>query len=111
MKIDDILLALAARGQTSDAQRLAMVWIDRPGRGCYVRAADILKIETNGPGEAGSVVTVVHPSGQIEILRDARPAKSVRAATERVQVRAVEQVWRRIADQIQAASGRGQENG
>ncbi len=90
MRISDVLRALEDRGASLTSGENAMVWIDQPDAGCFVRAGDIRRIEAYYRGKScvWSKVVIARPDGTTEILVDTRRPKSVRSAVERAELAA-----------------------
>lgn len=78
-------------------ETVAMVWIDRPVKGSYVRVRDILRIEpVYDDPRVSSAVTVLRATGETEILLDQRRAKVV----ERARQRAIRNAAADVAEEI-----------
>lgn len=105
LRIDQILMALETRGADIDLGQRALVWIDRPGLGCFVRAADVLRIEPSPyRPRAGSMVTVRLPDGSTEVLLDSRRAKDVRSAVQRAEEMSLTSALDEISKRFQCAT-------
>jgi hypothetical protein len=89
-RIDNILRALEDRGRLLEPAKLALVWIDSPDAGCFVRAGDVRRIEAfyRGKSQVWSRVSVTLPDDSIEILIDSRRPKAVAAAVRKAEKQA-----------------------
>lgn len=90
-RISDILKALEDRGGSLDHLDHAMVWLQGPEVGCYVRARDVVRIETyfRGRGEVWSRVFILSNNGwDTEEYVDKRAPKAVRNALTRAELAA-----------------------
>lgn len=87
IRLSDVLRALEDRGASLNPVDQALVWIDRPKAGCFVRAGDIRRIEPYYQGDSvWSIITVAQPDGTTDALLDRRRPKVVRAAVEKAEL-------------------------
>lgn len=98
IRLSEILRALEDQGGSLDHHEGALVWIDGPDQGCYVRAGHIIRIEAyfRGRQEVWSHVVVRNPDSSLESLTDKRRPKIVRNAVVRAELAAAELVIRAI---------------
>lgn len=102
IRVSEILKALEQEGGSLDYHDHALVWIDRPEEGCYVRARDVISIQTyfRGTQEVWSKVRVAQPDNSVETLTDQRRPKSVRKAIERAEIAAADRLLSRITERL-----------
>jgi hypothetical protein len=92
IRLSHILRALEDHGGALDHHEGALVWIDGPDEGCYVRAGHIIRIEAyfRGKNEVWSRIILRNPDGSMLSLSDKRRPKSVRNAVVRAELTAAE---------------------
>jgi hypothetical protein len=99
-QIGNLLRSLQQQGALLEPGELALVWIDCPDAGCFVRAGDVRRIEAyfRGKSKVWSRVSVARPDGSTDALVDSRRPKVVAAAVRRAEKQAMKVLLHAIKD-------------